>query len=139
MSSIQLLSLYPFIQFLTCTRIPCRDSHCENGSFEVLSVHVQRMVGLLQTTQAQQCHVFSGPLADRRMSSTEAAFPGEQLMQLAGFSPLWGSGCAPKDCCGFPGLRNTGDIWNLQQHQCHESRTGWHWLHGPIGASSCLH
>ena len=20
-----------FIQFLTCTRIPCRDSHCENG------------------------------------------------------------------------------------------------------------
>ena len=38
-SSIQLLSLYPFIQFLTCTRIPCRDSHCENGSFEVLSLH----------------------------------------------------------------------------------------------------
>ena len=30
-SSIQLLSLYPFIQFLTCTRIPCRDSHCETG------------------------------------------------------------------------------------------------------------
>ena len=25
------LSLYQFIQFLTCTRIPCRDSHCENG------------------------------------------------------------------------------------------------------------
>ena len=24
---------------LTCTRIPCRDSHCENGSFEVLSSH----------------------------------------------------------------------------------------------------
>ena len=23
---------------LTCTRIPCRDSHCENGSFEVLSL-----------------------------------------------------------------------------------------------------
>ena len=38
-SSIQLLSLYPFIQFLTCTRIHCRDSHCENGSFEVLSLH----------------------------------------------------------------------------------------------------
>ena len=30
-SSIQILSLYPFIQFLTCTQIPCRDSHCENG------------------------------------------------------------------------------------------------------------
>ena len=30
-SPIQLLSLYQFIQFLTCTRIPCRDSHCENG------------------------------------------------------------------------------------------------------------
>ena len=38
-SSIQLLSLYQFIQFLTCTRIPCRDSHCENGTFEVLSLH----------------------------------------------------------------------------------------------------
>ena len=30
-SPIQLLSLYQFIQFLTCTRISCRDSHCENG------------------------------------------------------------------------------------------------------------
>ena len=38
-SSIQLMPLHPFIQFLTCTRIPCRDSHCENGSFEVLSLH----------------------------------------------------------------------------------------------------
>ena len=25
---------------LTCTRIPCRDSHCENGSFVVLSLHL---------------------------------------------------------------------------------------------------
>ena len=25
------LSLYQFIQFLTCTRIPCIVSHCENG------------------------------------------------------------------------------------------------------------
>ena len=33
------LSLYQFIQFLTCARIPCRDSHCENGSFEVLPLH----------------------------------------------------------------------------------------------------
>ena len=24
---------------LTCTRIPCRDSNCENGSFEVFSLH----------------------------------------------------------------------------------------------------
>ena len=30
-SPIQLLSLYQFIQFLTCTRIPCRDLHCDNG------------------------------------------------------------------------------------------------------------
>ena len=41
-SSIQLLSLYQFNQFLTCTRIPCRDSHCENGSLEVLSLHKYR-------------------------------------------------------------------------------------------------
>ena len=34
------LLLYQFIPFLTCTRIPCRDSHCENGSFEVLSLHL---------------------------------------------------------------------------------------------------
>ena len=25
------LPMYQFIQFLTCTRIPCRDSHCVNG------------------------------------------------------------------------------------------------------------
>ena len=30
-SPIQMLSLYQFIQFLTCTRIPCTDSHCEDG------------------------------------------------------------------------------------------------------------
>ena len=30
-SPIQLLSLYQFIPFLTCTRILCRDSHCDNG------------------------------------------------------------------------------------------------------------
>ena len=30
-STIELLWLYQFIQFLTCTRISCRDSHCENG------------------------------------------------------------------------------------------------------------
>ena len=30
-SPIHMLSLYQFNQFLTCTRIPCRDSHCENG------------------------------------------------------------------------------------------------------------
>ena len=28
---------------LTCTRFPCRDSHCENGSFEVLSLHRIRL------------------------------------------------------------------------------------------------
>ena len=54
------------------------------------------------------------------MSSTEAAFSGEQLVQLAGPSPLWRFGCAPKDCCGFLGLSDTGDIWNVQQHGCHE-------------------
>ena len=81
-------------------------------------------------------------LADRRMCSSEAAFPGEQLIQLAGSSPLWGSGCAPKDCCGFLGTRDTGDTWNVQRVLRvlrAQSRTGWHWVHGPIGASSCLH
>ena len=33
---------------LTCTRIPCRGSHCENGSFEELSLQVleRRIVGV---------------------------------------------------------------------------------------------
>ena len=31
-----------FIQFLTCARILCEDSHCENGCCEVLSKHVKR-------------------------------------------------------------------------------------------------
>ena len=30
-SPIQVLSLYQFIQFLTCMRNVCTDSHCENG------------------------------------------------------------------------------------------------------------
>ena len=51
-SPIQLLSLYHFTQCLTCTRIPCRYSHCEDGSFEVLSLHLcvqflRRIVALL--------------------------------------------------------------------------------------------
>ena len=41
-------------------------------------------------------------------------------MQLGGSSPLWGCGCAPKDCCGFLSLRDTVHIWNVQQHGCHE-------------------
>ena len=39
-SSILIVVAVPiFIQFLTCTRIPVRDSHCDIGSFEVLSLH----------------------------------------------------------------------------------------------------
>ena len=30
------LSLYQIIEFLTCTRIPCRDSHCVNRSSDVV-------------------------------------------------------------------------------------------------------
>ena len=92
---------------------------------------IQHKVGLPQTTQAHQGHVFGGflalvqqssqapghrprlarefvrsavrgdstlvnyRLADCRVSSTEAPFQGQQLMQLAG-SSLWGSGCAPR-------------------------------------------
>ena len=39
LSPNELLSLYQFDEYLTCTRVPCRDSHGENGSFEVLSLH----------------------------------------------------------------------------------------------------
>ena len=42
-SPIQLLSLYHFIQFLTCTRIPCRYSHCENGLVRCC-LHTSRIV-----------------------------------------------------------------------------------------------
>ena len=51
-------------------------------------------------------------------------------MQLAGSSPLWGSGCAPKSCCGFLGPRDTVDVWNVQRVLRAQSRTSWHWLHG---------
>ena len=56
--SIQLLSLYPFIQFLTCTRILCRDSHCENGSFEVLSLHTPKA---LQTACGKEVYTSIRP------------------------------------------------------------------------------
>ena len=39
MSSILLIVVVTIHSILTCTRIPCRDSHCENWSFEVLSFH----------------------------------------------------------------------------------------------------
>ena len=41
----------PFLQFLTCTRIPCGDSHFENGSVEVLSLQDRRQ---LKTIHLQQ-------------------------------------------------------------------------------------
>ena len=39
MSSILISVAVTIYSILTCTRIPCRDSHCENGSLEVLSSH----------------------------------------------------------------------------------------------------
>ena len=39
MSSILILVAVTIYSILTCTRIPCRDSHCGNASFEVLSLH----------------------------------------------------------------------------------------------------
>ena len=38
-SSILILVAVTIYSILTCTRIPGRDSQCENGSFEVLSLH----------------------------------------------------------------------------------------------------
>ena len=37
-TSILILVAVTMYSILTCTRNPCRDSHCENGSFEVLSL-----------------------------------------------------------------------------------------------------
>ena len=54
--SIQLLSLYQFIKFLTCTRIPCRDSHCENGSLEVLSLHSRRLQQTAVSCKRSNCN-----------------------------------------------------------------------------------
>ena len=127
---------------------------------------VQRMVGLPQTTQAQQGHVFGGfhalvqqssqasghqprlarefkrsaargdfklaayRLADRRMSSAEAALSGEQLMQLAGSSPLWGLAALPRAAVASLPPRDTVDVWNVQRVLRAQSRTSCHWLHG---------
>ena len=44
----------------TCTRIPCRDSHCENGPPEVLSLHSPSVAAdrrQLSTIQLQQNRV----------------------------------------------------------------------------------
>ena len=38
MSSILIIVAVTIYSILTCTRIPYRDSHCGNGSFEVLSL-----------------------------------------------------------------------------------------------------
>ena len=44
MSSILILVAVTNYSILTCTRIPCRDTHthCENGSFKALSLHLSR-------------------------------------------------------------------------------------------------
>ena len=39
MSPIEIIVAVTMYSILACTRIPCGDSHCENGSFEVLSLH----------------------------------------------------------------------------------------------------
>ena len=59
-SSILIIVAVTIYSILTCTRIPCGDSHCENGSFEVLSVHDQyesgakrNLVNTLASTQLQ--------------------------------------------------------------------------------------
>ena len=54
-------------------------------------------------------------LADGRMSFIEEAFSKEQLLL-----PLWGSGCAPEDCCGFIRLGGAGDLWTVEKHGCYE-------------------
>ena len=43
MSSILIIVAVTTYSILTCTRIPCRDSHCENVSFEVLSLQFLRL------------------------------------------------------------------------------------------------
>ena len=48
-SPIQLLSLYHVIQFRTCTRIPCRDSHCESGLVRCSLLHDTYLPGLEQS------------------------------------------------------------------------------------------
>ena len=42
-SSILILVAVTMYSILTCTRIPCRDSHFEHGSFEVLSLQKQNI------------------------------------------------------------------------------------------------
>ena len=40
---------------LTCTRIACRDSQCDNGSFEVLSSQIHEFPHLEQTSTSRLC------------------------------------------------------------------------------------
>ena len=57
LSSILIIVAVITHSILTCTRIPCRDSHCVHGSFEVLSLHPPSVAAdrrQLQTIQLQQ-------------------------------------------------------------------------------------
>ena len=45
-----------FVQFLTCTRIPCRDSHCENGSSEVLCFHPRQLQQTAVSCKRSNCN-----------------------------------------------------------------------------------
>ena len=65
-----------------------------------------------QSSQALGHHP---PLAWEFVRGAERLQPGCSLQN----SSLWGSGCTPKDSCGFLGLRDASDTWNVQQHGCY--------------------
>ena len=73
-SAIQLLSLYPFTHFLTCTRILCRDSHCENGSVEVLSLQPETNLTMISEVYL--------PQPTRQPQTTKSTVPNRPMNSM---------------------------------------------------------
>ena len=117
-SSIQLLSLCQFIQFLTCTRIPHRDARCENGLVRCCLYTPPRwLVWTAVSCKRSNCNKIKKIVKVARLSLT-------QSRQTTGFSVL---SCrfVRELICGLSVNSYELHQESLHYHQLEEERDDW--------------
>ena len=103
-STIQLLYLYYFTQFLTCTRIFCGDSHCENGLVRCCLYRHKRVNGKL----SGRVHEFREPTPRREQ------IVGEDLS-----AELQREQEGPQPTKSKDEAEAWKDFWSIQDHFIH--------------------
>ena len=74
----------PSIQFLTCTRIPCRDSHCENGFWRCCLYTPRRLQQTAVSCKRSNCN----KIENNKKSWKSLVWSFIQIRQTTGFSVL---------------------------------------------------